>query len=171
MWPGAGVIGACWKNFKSSALLTGAGYCFVIACSLSIFYLYCYWDEPRPVERVLVTTEGTLYAYADSSQYSTSFLVKENSGKLIKLTAVPDYARLIKGFGSNLGKAIVVRHYEGRVIACRIEGVEFCIPRCFTSWECQIKVVESGARAMRQTIYTVLFMGVGLVLLFMYRKL
>ena len=151
-------------------LLFAAGGCLGVAVLLLAFYWWGYSSTPGQVEDQLLTTEGKFFAVSSDSQYSLSFLVEESGGGLIKFVALPAYTSITKALRYRRGENVVVKHYGQLVVECRFSGVEICSPRCTDASECRMKSFEAQASSLKRTIWTVLSVGVILLLLFAYKN-
>lgn len=159
-----------FKSDKFRGPLFYACCCFAFSVLLILYQLAFLSSKPSKVEDALIVTDGELYAVTAGSQYSTSFIVRETDGRLTKFTALPIYTDLNKELRSHVGDRISVSRYEKLVVECQIYGAQLCSPKCFSDYDCRMKLYESDTSAFRQVSYTVFFVGIGFLLGFAYQS-
>jgi|GEM_PF-3175487 len=131
------------------------------------FYVYARANEPAVSDGVLLRTEGRFVAIASSTQRSTTFVVEVgDSGKLLKFSAVEGYTRVRSGFSKGIGQNIVLRHYGRSVVACWIDGVEYCTAICRRQYECELNLYRASISTFENSLYTAF--GLAVICLVVY---
>lgn len=160
------------KNAFSARKLLVAGLLCLLGFLFCLgFYLHALANKPTPSEGVLSRTEGRFMAIDASTQRGTSFVVEErDSGKLLKFSATAGYTRLQGDLRKAIGRNIVVRHYDRAVVACWVEGVEYCARLCASKYECELKLYRASVSTLEKTLYTMFALAVICLVASLMRK-
>ena len=105
------------------------------------------------------TTEVTIeriHAY----KKSFDFMGRESAGgALLRFNVNPIFTYHMKILKSKKGERITVNHFAGIVSSCFINGVQFCFPKCTSSYDCEVRRLANDSIAFKWISFTSLFLS------------
>ncbi|WP_426106443.1 hypothetical protein [Pseudomonas sp. TWR1-1-3] len=161
---------SCVNGLRFRNFLWSAFGCFAVALLLMGFWFFVSLNKPSLVEESLLTTRGVFLAVSSNTQYSSTFIVKEDSGLLVKFLVLPSYVKFRLPLETNIGKGIEVEHYGRLVVGCSVDGVKVCVSNCLSASECSAKAYNAKIATLRRMIITLLFVGIVFLLIFICKN-